>query len=403
MDSTALTGVNCDVCSVTNVRSRSFCGLLIYREGVPYKWIDQPYTIRLRPGNTIEYLEQIPSIAGVQTQDRITIALSQTGFSTSQGMIDSTYCHCSGIQTDTTALFYASDSLNHAPIFKGDTISIIGTGVAQVTFDSTLKKYTINVDSVSGGSGIDTVKAIQPAAGLTITGSPGVAPVVTLTFSLANDLAAIEALSTNGILARTGSETYATRTIEAGTGAITVTNGDGIGGNPTISNTDPDQSTTNEIQTYSHGFASGTYTNTLSLGGGAWSIVGAGIAEITQTAGAITVTATESQSANNGLSDNEAGGGIFRLGNRWMNGSDGPFSNDRQVNISGSSLFLGDNSDSTLLHIDGANDRVGIHTPSPGRTFTVNGDVEIKDLITTDPTFLVGADGNGVLSEDTLG
>lgn len=47
------------------------------------------------------------------------------------------------------------------------------------------------------------------------------------------DLAAIAALSSNGIIARTGSGTAAARTITASTG-ITVSNGDGVAGNPTI-------------------------------------------------------------------------------------------------------------------------------------------------------------------------
>jgi hypothetical protein len=64
--------------------------------------------------------------------------------------------------------------------------------------------------------------------------------------------------------------------------------------------------------------------------------------------------------ANNGLSDNEAGGGIFRLGNTFMNGSDGLFSTDRKVNVNALMAFFGDNSDSTLLTIDGTNDRIGI-------------------------------------------
>jgi hypothetical protein len=63
--------------------------------------------------------------------------------------------------------------------------------------------------------------------------------------------------------------------------------------------------------------------------------------------------------ANNGLSDNEAGG-IFRLGNRYMNSSDGPFGTDRKVNVNAFMGFFGDNSDSTLLTIDGTNDRIGI-------------------------------------------
>ncbi len=54
------------------------------------------------------------------------------------------------------------------------------------------------------------------------------------TLAPANDLAALEAMAANGIVTRTASETYALRTVTAGTD-VSVSNGDGVSGNPTIS------------------------------------------------------------------------------------------------------------------------------------------------------------------------
>lgn len=78
----------------------------------------------------------------------------------------------------------------------------------------------------------------------------------------------------------------------------------------------------------------------------------------------------EIQQANSGLSDNELS--IIRLGNRYMNGSDGAFATDRKVNISAFKLHFGDNTDSSLVVIDGTNDRFGVGTSSPAQKVEFN-------------------------------
>lgn len=50
------------------------------------------------------------------------------------------------------------------------------------------------------------------------------------------DLTALAGLATDGMIARTGAGTVAARTLTAGTG-ISISNGDGVAGNPTITNT----------------------------------------------------------------------------------------------------------------------------------------------------------------------
>ena len=71
-----------------------------------------------------------------------------------------------------------------------------------------------------------------PAAGITITNPKGIAGDPTLV--LANDLAAYEGLAANGLVARTGDGTASARTLTAASIALTVSNGDGVAGNPTI-------------------------------------------------------------------------------------------------------------------------------------------------------------------------
>ena len=80
---------------------------------------------------------------------------------------------------------------------------------------------------------VTSVAVAQPAQGLTITGGP-ITTSGTFTFALANDLAAIESLSTTGIATRTATDTWAARTLTGTTNRINVGNGNGVSGNPTI-------------------------------------------------------------------------------------------------------------------------------------------------------------------------
>lgn len=84
-----LSGDTCDICPTNPaLDSRSFHGLLIRRNGAPYRWIDEPYTIKAFKNESIQFLEMIPS------PDQVTIARFQTPFATMQGFIDSTTCFC---------------------------------------------------------------------------------------------------------------------------------------------------------------------------------------------------------------------------------------------------------------------------------------------------------------------
>lgn len=69
-----------------------------------------------------------------------------------------------------------------------------------------------------------------PAAGMTISSATTVH-----TFALADDLAGVEGLAATGIATRTAASTWTTRTITGTANEITVTNGDGVAGAPTLS------------------------------------------------------------------------------------------------------------------------------------------------------------------------
>lgn len=84
----------------------------------------------------------------------------------------------------------------------------------------------------SSSGTVTSVAATAPAAGFTISGSP-ITTSGTLGFTLANDLAALEALTGSGFAVRTAHETWAQRYIQGTVDKITITNSDGIAGNPT--------------------------------------------------------------------------------------------------------------------------------------------------------------------------
>lgn len=91
---------------------------------------------------------------------------------------------------------------------------------------------TITVTALNDGT-VTSVSAAAPAAGFTISGSP-ITSAGTLTFALANDLAALEDLTSTGFAVRTGTDAWAQRAIAGTSGRITVTNGSGVAGNPTV-------------------------------------------------------------------------------------------------------------------------------------------------------------------------
>lgn len=84
----------------------------------------------------------------------------------------------------------------------------------------------------TGASSAAARTLVAPSTGFTITNGDGVAG--NPTFVLSNDLGALEGLNGVGIAVRISSDTWAQRTIVGTAGRVVVTNVDGVAGNPTI-------------------------------------------------------------------------------------------------------------------------------------------------------------------------
>lgn len=119
----------------------------------------------------------------------------------------------------------------------------VGTLTAGAGISITNGNGSILITNTGGGGGgsLTTLNAQSGAATqsggvINVVGTTGLTTIgagMTLTISPANDLAALEALTTTGYAVRTALETWTTRTFQAGSG-ISLINADGVAGNTTI-------------------------------------------------------------------------------------------------------------------------------------------------------------------------
>lgn len=149
-------GDTCDICDVNpNVESRSFSGLLIKKNGTPFKLIDAPYTIRVLKSGAIQFAELITN------PEQITIAMFQTQFATMAGFADSTNCLCNGNTAAIDTLFWINGG--EGVVMLGDTINVIQDTVTisnggGLSITGTYPDYTItqNISTDATLAGIGT-------------------------------------------------------------------------------------------------------------------------------------------------------------------------------------------------------------------------------------------------------
>jgi len=142
-----------------------------------------------------------------------------------------------------------------AALAKADGNIIVGDGSAWVaesgataraslglTIGTNVQAYDADLDAVAGlssagliartGAGTAAARTLTaPAAGISVSNGDGASGNPTL--ALANDLSALEGLGSTGIAVRSASDTWVQRSVAAGAG-IAVSNGSGVSGNPTV-------------------------------------------------------------------------------------------------------------------------------------------------------------------------
>lgn len=143
-----------------------------------------------------------------------------------------------------------------SPPLGGTTglLTIIGTGGVQVPVGTTAQQPTaaagiLRYNSTGGyfegyngtlaawvpldKQGTVTSVVVSGSTGLAVSGSP-ITTSGTITLTLGTELQALSGLASTGLVTRTGAGTYTEVTVTGTSGNITVTNGSGVAGNPTI-------------------------------------------------------------------------------------------------------------------------------------------------------------------------
>jgi hypothetical protein len=133
----------------------------------------------------------------------------------------------------------------------------------QTTGDQTIAGTKTFSSPVPVAAGTTTAHAVRGdrsvLAGTGLTGGGNL--TADRTMALTGQALALHNLATNGVIVRTGAGTVAARSLVAGTN-ITITNADGVAGNPTISSTAPDSLGVNQTWQAVSRAANTSYQNT---------------------------------------------------------------------------------------------------------------------------------------------
>lgn len=170
------------------------------------------------------------------TVSSIDVSGGATGLSFTGGPITT-----SGTITMTGTLDYTNGGTGLASLGSADTLLGVNDAGTALEYKTIASGTGINITNTGGtitvsNTGVTSVAATTTSTGLTIGGSP-ITTTGTLTFTLSTSLQALASLGAGGgtgLVAQTGVGTFADRTITGTASNISVTNGNGVSGNPTI-------------------------------------------------------------------------------------------------------------------------------------------------------------------------
>jgi hypothetical protein len=201
---------------------------LLYGDSFTYstslsQWIPFSTSIRILAGSGLYYSPSTTLNIGTASSSRIVVNTTNIDLAIT-GVTAGTYTKptIDAYGRVTSATNLSSSDITTALTF---TPQASNSNLTALASEASTGIYVIT------GAGTSTVRSIAVPSGMSITNASGVAGNPTI--ALAGELAAVQGLATTGLTARTGAGTWTTRSIAVPTG-LSITNADGVAGNPTI-------------------------------------------------------------------------------------------------------------------------------------------------------------------------
>lgn len=138
-----------------------------------------------------------------------------------------------GVDHDALQNFVANEHIDHSAVSISAGTGLTGGGDITASRTLSLANTTVTAGSYGSSSQVGTF-TVDAQGRLTAATNVTVTPAAIGAQPLDGDLTAVANLTGTGLVTRTASNTMTTRSVAAGTG-LSVTNGDGVSGNPTLS------------------------------------------------------------------------------------------------------------------------------------------------------------------------